>query len=345
VKDGRAGSRNILPGPATPGLDEIVSKIRIKVWRSLRLFDPAKGSSFSFFAKIIFSTSASIVGECWTRAERFVPLETSLIEKLQTPPGDRYAVEHLEYLCRSLRTTCTLEEELCAQRWYVLSFLDCGFCLRRHECADSAMGVFGLSHARARQLFDLTLLEVRRRVLAGIERRLKPVWPLDIVHSKISALERNAAVLNGEEYTRLCTLMRDLAPSLVYLVKPENAFLEANPRQPGKISSSSFAATQQRGRYSPFEASCAPERRHKNRPKAEKKLYVRMVGRKRREGERDPSVTYHGHRDEQGCLSRGGFSKRISTALRTKLRLRGRYLPLNARCRANVYQICEAESK
>jgi hypothetical protein len=68
--------------------------------------------------------------------------------------------------------------------------------------------------------------------------------------------------------------------------------------------------------------------------KAEKKLYVRILRRKRREGERDPSVTYHGHRDEQGCSSRGGFSKRISTALRTKLRLRGRYLPLNARCRA-----------
>jgi hypothetical protein len=149
-------------------------------------------------------------------------LYRKLIGRLETSPGDRYAVEHLEHLVRTVKTTCTLEEELRAQRWYVISFLHYEFCLRRHEYADAAMDVFGLSHHRARQLYDLTLLEVRRRVLAGIERRLKPIRPIDIIHSKIAALEKFAPFLSGEDFTRLCTLMRDLAPSLVSLVKPEN---------------------------------------------------------------------------------------------------------------------------
>jgi hypothetical protein len=33
----------------------------------------------------------------------------------------------------------------------------------------------------------------------------------------------SGAVLKPKEFTRLCVLMRDLAPALVYLVKPENA--------------------------------------------------------------------------------------------------------------------------
>jgi hypothetical protein len=55
------------------------------------------------------------------------------------------------------------------------------------------------------------------------ERRLKPIKVVDICRSRLAALKRYAAVLNGEEFTRLCTLMRDLAPALVYLVRPENA--------------------------------------------------------------------------------------------------------------------------
>lgn len=213
-------------------LAELVQVIQIKLWRSLRLFDPSRGSSFSFICRVVSSVSASVVADAWRRSERYVDLDAKLIGKLSSPPGDGHGEAHIEHLVKSIRTTCVIEEELRAQRWYVLSHLDCGFCLRRHECADAAMGVFGLLHPRARQLFDLTLLECRRAVLNGIERRLKPIKVRDIVHSKSAALERYASLLNGEEFTRLCTLLRDLAPSLVLTVRPENA-LRIQKGEPG----------------------------------------------------------------------------------------------------------------
>jgi DNA-directed RNA polymerase specialized sigma subunit len=40
--------------------DELLSRIRIKLWRSLKLYDPAKGTAFSFVAKVISSTAASV---------------------------------------------------------------------------------------------------------------------------------------------------------------------------------------------------------------------------------------------------------------------------------------------
>jgi hypothetical protein len=53
----------------------------------------------------------------------------------------------------------TDETELSAQRWYIESFCADGFEHRRHECADAAMTVYGLSHDRSRELYDLTMLE------------------------------------------------------------------------------------------------------------------------------------------------------------------------------------------
>jgi hypothetical protein len=44
------------------------------------------------------------------------------------------------------------------------SFTDDGFESRRHECANAAMAVYNLSHERSRELYDLTVLEVRRVV-------------------------------------------------------------------------------------------------------------------------------------------------------------------------------------
>ena len=45
------------------------------------------------------------------------------------------------------------------------------FRLRRHECANAAMGVYNLSHERSRELYDLTMLEVRRVVYDNLSPR------------------------------------------------------------------------------------------------------------------------------------------------------------------------------
>ena len=56
------------------------------------------------------------------------------------------------------------------QRWFVSSFIDERFSQCRHQCGDATMNVFSLSHGRSRELYDLTMLEVRR-VLTTICRR------------------------------------------------------------------------------------------------------------------------------------------------------------------------------
>jgi len=201
-------------------LDELLSRVRLKIWRSVRLYDPARGSAFSFCAKIICSTAASIVGEVWNRQERFCALGEA--DKCSGPGelGNIEGLAEIEYRIRRLKTGCTCRAELSAQRWYVESFIDSGFRLRRHEAADAMMQVYGLDHARARQLFDLTMVAIRRELL--IDRRLRSVMPFQLRHTKIAALIRYAKYLSSEDFTKLAVLLRDVAPSVIYTVFPAN---------------------------------------------------------------------------------------------------------------------------
>jgi hypothetical protein len=201
-------------------LDEIVQQIQIKLWRSLRLFDPSRGTSFSFVARVVSSTSASIVGECWKRSERFLNTTDSVLFSVPAREGNCYAIDDLEHKIRRIKTTCREPSEVEAQKWLVLSFIDAGFRLRRHEVSDAAMIAFGLSHSRSRQLHDLTLLEIRRELLA--ERRLAPISPADLAGTKTAALKRYGRYLKPEEFTTLAYLLKDLAPATIFLMRPEN---------------------------------------------------------------------------------------------------------------------------
>jgi hypothetical protein len=51
---------------------------------------------------------------------------------------------------------------------------------------------------------------------------LHPILPADLAGTKIAALMRYGRYLKPEEFTTLAYLLKDLAPSLVLLVKPEN---------------------------------------------------------------------------------------------------------------------------
>jgi DNA-directed RNA polymerase specialized sigma24 family protein len=147
-------------------LDELLSRIRVKVWRSLRLYDATRGSTFSFVAKIITSTAASTISENWKHAERFAPFEEAHEARtLFDPVGCNEALTEIEFKVRGLKTACTDPDELEAQKWLVESFLDSGFRLRRWESANAMMQVYGLTHARSRQLFDITMVAIRRELL------------------------------------------------------------------------------------------------------------------------------------------------------------------------------------
>jgi hypothetical protein len=97
--------------------------------------------------------------------------------KLCPPPAAEYdplasaqAIADLIARLRMVRTPCTDPFELRAQKWFVESFLDCEFHIKRHQAANCAMQVYGLDHRRSRDLFDLTLVAIRRELI--VDRRL-----------------------------------------------------------------------------------------------------------------------------------------------------------------------------
>jgi len=132
----------------------------------------------------------------------------------------REAIAEIEFKIRQIKTPWTDCYELAAQRWFVESFIDCGFHIRRHEAADAVIQVFGLDHSRSRQLFDLTMVSLRRELVDS--RRLVPVPPASLLGTKGHALFKFARYLSPEEFTRLAVLMRDIAPDLVFRCNRKN---------------------------------------------------------------------------------------------------------------------------
>jgi hypothetical protein len=202
--------------------DEFLSRIRLKLWRSLRLYDPARGSAFSFCAKIIWTVAQSTVHEAWIRNERFCEFNQSVDNALLCDPlASSEAVSDIQARVRMVRTPCTDLYELGAQKWLVDSFIDCEFHIRRHEAADAMSEVFGIDYTRSRWLFDTTLVAVRRQLIDG--RRLTPVNPASLARTRSEALIRFAKFLSPPEFTRLASLMRDVAPSIVLTINPARA--------------------------------------------------------------------------------------------------------------------------
>jgi hypothetical protein len=81
--------------------------------------------------------------------------------------------------------------------------------------------VYSIDYARSRQLFDLTTISIRRELID--ERRVRSVHPLDLRCTKSEALIRYAGYLSADEFSRLTALFKDVAPSVVYTVRPRNA--------------------------------------------------------------------------------------------------------------------------
>jgi hypothetical protein len=156
-------------------------------------------------------------------ANRYSPLDQVLIA---STPDDKahfastIALDDLQAQIRSIKSAIELEHERQAQKWFVESFIDSGFEMRRHEFANSAMKVFSLGHRRARELFDLSLLEVRGTLWD--ETKHPAVAPVQLRGTSGRRLTRFSNFLSPTEFSRFCGLMRGLAPALVGTVHPPN---------------------------------------------------------------------------------------------------------------------------
>ena len=83
------------------------------------------------------------------------------------------------------------------------------------------MTVFSLNHGRSRELYDLTMLEVRRVLYDSLPARL-PIAAARLLGTRAAWIARYAPLMNAAEFTKFYTLTRDLGPFVVFLVDSEN---------------------------------------------------------------------------------------------------------------------------
>jgi len=82
------------------------------------------------------------------------------------------------------------------------------------------MKVYGLSHRRSRQSFDLTILSIRQTLWD--ETKHAPVSRDPLKGTKGSPLVRYSNFLTPDEFSKFAALMKDLAPPVVMSVRPAN---------------------------------------------------------------------------------------------------------------------------
>jgi hypothetical protein len=108
-------------------------------------------------------------------------------------------------------------KEIEAQQWFVKSFIADGFDAPRHTCADACMTVFGLGHARSREIHDLSRLELRRLLFDDLKRR-QPIVPGQLLGTRAHWMTHYQSLLSPSEFTRFYYLMKNLAPYLLLLI-------------------------------------------------------------------------------------------------------------------------------
>jgi len=117
--------------------------------------------------------------------------------------------------------------ELQTMRWYVTSFPDGAFELRRHKCANAAITVYGPKHERSRELYDLCLLECRRVMYDRLPSR--PAMPGRLHGTREAWMAHYAHLLSSIEFTKFATLTKNLSPFVVVLIDPHSRRLDRNP--------------------------------------------------------------------------------------------------------------------
>ena len=75
--------------------------------------------------------------------------------------------------------------------------------------AESA--VYGLSHARRRELYDLTMLEVRRVLYDQVKRR-QPITPGRLLGTRCAWMAGYSALLSAEQFTKFVVLCATSRP-------------------------------------------------------------------------------------------------------------------------------------
>jgi hypothetical protein len=203
--------------------EELLSDVNFKLIRAVDKFDAAKGSAFTFISQVITNALFTSVSNARRDSQRYRELTKPVLSQLTQVPEDRAAIDDINHKIKvGARTMLSDQVELSVQRWYIESFTDARFESRRHECANAAMVLYPmLSHARSRELYDLTMLEVRRVLYSDVSRRGRTV-PGRLLGTRQAWMARYAPLMSADEFTKFVVLMRDLAPYLLLLIDAQN---------------------------------------------------------------------------------------------------------------------------
>jgi hypothetical protein len=204
--------------------DELLSDVNCKLLRAVGRFNPEKGTAFTYLSLVITNALHTSVTSARKSYRRSVKFDKRIANKLCTngETESQHAIDDLSHRIRAgVKTTVTDPSELGMQRWYVDSFLDGAFELRRHQCADAAMQVYGVRHERSRELYDLTMLEVRRVLYDDLPPR-EPIAAGRLIGTRGAWMIRFRPLLNESEFTKFVILVRDLSPFVILLVDPQN---------------------------------------------------------------------------------------------------------------------------
>jgi hypothetical protein len=205
---------------------ELISDANLKLLRTVDKFDPAKGSAFTFISRVIATSLCTSVSSVRKNAGRYSELDESVASGLpatsQSELDGRAVADDLVYRIKTgVRSTLSDPGELDTQRWFVNSFCEAGFEARRCGCANAAMSVFNLTHARSRELYDLSMLEVRRVLYPGLSAR-PPILAGRLIGTRASWMLRFQPLMDEAEFTKFFVLVRDLSPFVVMLINPES---------------------------------------------------------------------------------------------------------------------------
>jgi hypothetical protein len=201
---------------------ELLSDVNCKLVRAVERFDPAKASAFTFLSAVVLNTLSTSVSNARKNAEQHTKLKRSLVEVLPAKSEDRTVVDDITHRIKAgAKTTLTDPVELSTQRWYIESFTADGFESPRHECANAAMVVHSLSHGRSRELYDLTMLEVRRVLYSELKPH-PPIVPGRLIGTRLAWTARYASLLSQQDFTKFAILVRNLGPFVLMLIDPES---------------------------------------------------------------------------------------------------------------------------
>lgn len=204
---------------------ELLSDVNCKLLHAVNKYDPAKGTAFTFVSQVIHNALCTSVTNIRRDSVRYQELTVRVLSRLAYKPEDRSAIDDIAHrIVVRAKTALDDELDLAVQRWLVRSFIADGFESRRHECANAALAVFSrLSHSRSRELYDLTMLEVRRVLYDDEARRRQVINPERVRGTRMRWMLRYATLMSREEFTKFFTLMRDLAPYLLLLIDSANS--------------------------------------------------------------------------------------------------------------------------